>query len=139
MEDGLPENAIRGILQDRFGYLWLATQNGLVRYDGYEMRVYSWERDNPISVNHRWIRSMFEDKRGTLWIGTEIGLNRFDWKSEGFYRYLDSIFVRTIYEDFNGNFWIGADNIGLLLFDRTTEKIKIYEVNERNNIIFIAY
>lgn len=136
MEDGLPENAIRGILQDRFGYLWLATQNGLVRYDGYEMRVYSWERDNPISVNHRWIRSMFEDKRGTLWIGTEIGLNRFDWKSEGFYRYLDSIFVRTIYEDFNGNFWIGADNIGLLLFDRTTEKIKIYEVNERNNIIY---
>ena len=82
IENGLPENSVRVMLQDHIGYLWLGTQNGLVKYDGYSMTVYQPEPDDTNSISNRQINALCEDKTGTLWVGTGWfeggGLNRFD-------------------------------------------------------------
>jgi signal transduction histidine kinase/ligand-binding sensor domain-containing protein/DNA-binding response OmpR family regulator len=131
--DGLPENSVMSILQDHLGYLWLGTQNGLVRYDGYEMKVYQPDPDDSLSLSHPQIWAIYEDKSRTLWIGTPSGgLNRFDRSTETFTRYMhnpddstsiNSNFVLSIYEDNARNFWVGTNN-GLNLFDRQNESFR---------------
>ncbi len=90
IEDGLPENSVNCILQDYLGYLWIGTQNGLAKYDGYSMKVFQPEKDNNSSISDRGIVTIYEDKNKTLWIGTlNGGLNKFDRTNESFksYRY----------------------------------------------------
>jgi len=130
--DGMLENSVRCILQDHLGFLWLGTQQGLVKYDGYNMTVYQPDPDDSLSISHRQIQTIYEDKSGTLWIGTGwsgAGLNKFNRTTETFTRYLhnpddstsiNSNWVSSICEDKKGNFWVGT-NEGLNLFDRQNE------------------
>jgi len=126
--DGLPENSVECMLQDHLGYLWFGTQNGLARYDGYEMKVYQPDSDDSLSISDRQIYAIYEDKSGTLWIGTQRGLNSFDRTTETFTSYLhnpddsmsiNSNNVRSIYEDKAGNFLVGTIE-GLNLVNRQT-------------------
>jgi signal transduction histidine kinase/ligand-binding sensor domain-containing protein/CheY-like chemotaxis protein len=113
--DGLPENSVRCILQDHLGYMWFGTQNGLVKYDGYGMKVYQPDPDDSLSINDRQIWAIYEDKSGTLWIGTEHeGLNRFNRATETFTRYIlnpdDSSReneIKSICEDSTGKLLVG--------------------------------
>jgi ligand-binding sensor domain-containing protein len=75
---GLPENSVRRILQDYQGFLWFATQNGLVKYDGYKFIIYNLDPSDSHSIGGRNIYSVFEDKSKNLWIGTEFGLSKYD-------------------------------------------------------------
>jgi ligand-binding sensor domain-containing protein len=59
------------ILQDRQGFLWLGTEGGLDRYDGYEVRRYIYDRNRPDELPSSWASTLAEDASGTLWIGTE--------------------------------------------------------------------
>ena len=68
--DGLPENSVRTMLQDRFGFLWFGTQNGLARYDGQAMTVFQPDSDDPYSIGGSSIAAFYEDRAGDLWIGT---------------------------------------------------------------------
>jgi ligand-binding sensor domain-containing protein/signal transduction histidine kinase len=70
MEDGLPENRILALLQDRQGYIWIGTQSGLVRYDGYETRVYGFQPNFPKEVLINSVWSLHQDRSGILWAGT---------------------------------------------------------------------
>ncbi|MBK9600612.1 MAG: hypothetical protein IPO36_02035 [Anaerolineales bacterium] len=89
IEDGLSQNAGLAIFQDSRGYLWIGTQDGLNRYDGYGFKIYKHDPDDPNSLSHNSILSMGEDKNGSLWIGTwGGGLNRYDPATETFTRYL---------------------------------------------------
>jgi signal transduction histidine kinase/ligand-binding sensor domain-containing protein/DNA-binding response OmpR family regulator len=133
IEDGLPENSVTCILQDHLGFLWLGTQNGLVKYDGYNMTIYQPNPDDSLSISHHQITTIYEDRSEILWIGTGRdyfgGLNKFDRITESFTSYLhnpddsksiNSNFVNSIYEDKAGNFLVGTAE-GLNLFDRTNE------------------
>ncbi|MBM3902888.1 MAG: hypothetical protein FJ379_12510 [Verrucomicrobia bacterium] len=71
MEDGLPENRVRSVLQTRDGQLWVGTFNGLVRFDGTSFRAL--DPSNTPGLKDGAIRSMFEDSRGTLWLGHQNG------------------------------------------------------------------
>ncbi len=73
-DTGLPQNTVHAILQTRDGYLWLATEGGLVRFDGTQFAVY--DRQAPARLPSASVNSLFEDSRGDLWIGTEGGLAR---------------------------------------------------------------
>ena len=87
-EDGLSQNAGLAIFQDSRGYLWIGTQDGLNRYDGYSFKIYKHDPDNLNSISYNSILSIAEDKNGSLWIGTwGGGLNRFDPATETFIRY----------------------------------------------------
>ena len=127
--DGIPGNSVWCILQDHLGYVWLGTRNGLVKYDGYTMRVYQPIPNDSTSISSRATRVLYEDKSGNLWIGaswqSEGGLNLFNRATETFTRYLhnpndsnslSSNPVYSIYEDKEGRLWIGTSN-GLNLFD----------------------
>ena len=128
VEDGLPINSITCMIQDHFGYLWLGTTNGLVKYDGYNMKVYQPDPDDSFSISGEMIRSLYEDKRGTIWIGTRFGgLNSFDRKTEKFTRYdtasIANSFVYCIDEDKDGNILTGTMN-GLKLLDHKSNKFR---------------
>ena len=89
LDDGLPNSTVNCILQDRRGFMWFATGDGLVRYDGYEMKVYTNALKDENSLSNNYVQSLFEDKDGLLWIGTYGGgLNRFDPVTEKFTRLL---------------------------------------------------
>jgi signal transduction histidine kinase/ligand-binding sensor domain-containing protein/DNA-binding response OmpR family regulator len=146
--DGLPENSVRCILQDHLGYMWFGTQGGLVRYDGYTMKVYRHDSKDSLSISDDQIFSIYEDESGILWIGTQYGgLNCFDRATETFTRYnknqhksslLDIKFILSIIEDNNGNILIGAEG-GLFLVDRRTEIFTYIKLHDNNNTTPIDY
>jgi len=75
-DDGLPQNTVYGIVQTQDGYLWLATVDGLARFDGARFTIFN-KSNSPGIINNRFV-SLFEDARGDLWAGTEeSGIVRF--------------------------------------------------------------
>jgi ligand-binding sensor domain-containing protein len=152
VEDGLSQSTILTILQDKKGYMWFGTGNGLNKYNGYSFVIYSNIINEPSSISSNAITSLFEDSRGTLWIGTVDGvLNRFNRETETFTRFnitsgLDKIrgpeeeyydypvsFARnnnnsltTISEDKKGRLWIGTWGKGLIMFDPVNGETEHY-------------
>ena len=79
IEHGLSQSTVNCILQDRNGFMWFGTQDGVNRYDGYTFTIYKNDLQNENTISHNFILSIFEDRQGILWIGTNGGgLNRFD-------------------------------------------------------------
>lgn len=130
--DGLSQNSIFCVLQDRKGFLWLGTEDGLNRYDGYEIKIYKHEPDNLYSLSNSRVISIAEDQNGRLWIGTESGVNVYDPQDETFTSYklpgneqgeIEKNEVNCISVDRESNVWVGAEK-GLFLFDRDTRSFK---------------
>ena len=116
-EDGLSQDWVLRILQDRDGFLWLATDDGLNRFDGLNFKVYQHDPEDPHSLSDSFVIVPFEDHEGVLWVGTRTGLNRFDRFTERFERFVhdpereDSLsnnFITAIEEDIEGNLWVGT-------------------------------
>ena len=86
MRDGLSQGSVNCILQDSRGFVWIGTQDGLNRFDGYACKVYKHDPADPRTVNDNWVLTIAEDSAGTLWIRTLNSpmLNRFDRVSETF-------------------------------------------------------
>ncbi len=77
-ETGPSHNTIFAVTQDRQGFLWVGTQDGLNRFDGYEFRVYRHDPRDPHSLSSNRVRAVLEDSAGRLWIGTSAGIDRLD-------------------------------------------------------------
>ena len=85
LEEGLSQASVYAVLQDRKGFLWIATQDGLNRYDGYSFEVYQQDDRDPGSLRSNTVFALFEDESGTLWVGTWAeGLHRYDRDSDTF-------------------------------------------------------
>lgn len=123
-----------GSCRDTSGYLWIATEKGLLRYDGYQTRVFVHNPADPASLSSNHVSAVYVDKQGTLWVGTKPkGLNKYvDGKFKHYFRLKDmpegtgNTWIRDFAEDENGNFWIAMDGAGLALFDRETERYKLF-------------
>ena len=135
IEDGLPDLYLLSITQDYLGYMWFGTGRGLIRYDGYSMKLFNDDVLNPDSLTSQYIRVLFEDRLKNLWIGTNRGLNKFIRASESFVSFrhnpqdsnsVDSDYIISIYEDSNGRMWVGTST-GLNLFDRISKKFTRYK------------
>ena len=74
VSDGLMHNSIVTILQDKKGYMWFGTSNGLYRYDGYNFVYYSNSPDDDFSLLSNEVNVLFEDSKGVIWVGTKFGL-----------------------------------------------------------------
>ena len=70
-EHGLPQNAVHCITQDHAGYLWLGTENGLVRFDGVDFEVFT-EQSEP-RVPNNYVSSLLTGRDGSVWAGTRTG------------------------------------------------------------------
>ncbi len=117
LADGLPDNFVQALLQTRDGYLWLGTNEGLVRFDGMQFTVFD-TRNTP-ALRHNSVVTLCEDRTGALWIGTSGGgvavyrdgrwVRTYD-TSNG----LPNNYIRSIYEDREGRIWITAHGGGLV-------------------------
>lgn len=143
IEHGLSQNTINDILQDRHGFMWIATDDGLNRYDGYTFTIFKNIFGDPTSISDNWVVCLFEDKDGTLWAGTNSGgLNKFDPITETFssYKYdpanpqsIGSNYIETIAEDAHGNLWIGTRYEGLDKFDRKANTFTHFKSDSANS------
>ncbi len=73
-DSGLPQNTVYAVLQTRDGFLWMATEAGLVRFDGFDFLVF--DTSNTPQFHSNFVESLMEDRSGSLWIGTSDGLVR---------------------------------------------------------------
>jgi ligand-binding sensor domain-containing protein len=115
-KQGLKQKAIWCITQDKQGYLWLGTSNGLLRYDGYHFHTYKHQPDDSTTIHQNEIRALLVDSRGWLWIGTTDGLSLYDQNRDSFlqistlsqsFKKLE-YFVNSISEDKAGVIWVGT-------------------------------
>ncbi len=85
VEQGLSQSSVTCIFQDRTGFIWLGTQDGLNRYDGYTFKVFKNKATDSASLSDNFIFAMYEDETGTLYIETQSGnFNRYDPLTESF-------------------------------------------------------
>jgi signal transduction histidine kinase/ligand-binding sensor domain-containing protein/DNA-binding response OmpR family regulator len=114
--DGLSQSAISAIVQDRRGFLWFGTRDGLNRYDGHTFRIHRHDPFDPASLADNTVTALFEDREGNLWVGTERGsLDRFDRDAERFHHYgLEAgSAVNAIAQGADGALWIATNDRGL--------------------------
>ncbi|MEN8221618.1 MAG: two-component regulator propeller domain-containing protein [Acidobacteriota bacterium] len=117
-KEGLPSDSINDIIQDRTGYIWIGTFNGLVRFDGIDFFTFSKYEKHGFESNS--VTSLIEDVDGAIWIGTN---------GEGISRYINNKFtmfnnkilknkvIKSLSIDRSGLLWIGTGN-GLLVSDK---------------------
>ncbi len=88
-EQGLSQSMVNCILQDHRGFMWFGTQDGLNRYDGNKIKVYSADPDNPQSIAGNFVSCLLEDNQGRIWIGSENnGISIYDPRTDNFIRLL---------------------------------------------------
>jgi ligand-binding sensor domain-containing protein len=79
IKDGLSQNTVTAVLQDKKGFMWFGTQDGLNRYDGHEFIIHKFSADEPRTLSDNYINVLYEDRGGMIWVGTQNnGLCRFD-------------------------------------------------------------
>ena len=107
VEDGLPHNSINAVLQTRDGYLWLATSDGLARFDGVRFTIFGLREGLP-SLQ---VLTLQEDRQGALWIGTSLGLSRLQNGRFEAWTIKDGVAgneVTALTEDSDGAIWVGT-------------------------------
>jgi two-component system sensor histidine kinase ChiS len=126
VNEGLSQSSIHSILQNKIGFMWFATDEGLNRFDGSAFKLYVNDPDNPNSLSDNNVLAIAEDQAGFLWLGTfGGGLNRFDPQTQEFTRFLhdpqssDSPSANEIWSvlvDQSGSIWLATAE-GLDRFD----------------------
>ncbi len=110
VENGLPQDAIQAITQTKDGYLWLGTEQGLVRFDGVRFTVFN--RKNTPALKSSYTRALYADPDGTLWIGTDSGglirLQNGIFRSIALHDGLPQRSINSIVRDGGGNLWVGT-------------------------------
>jgi len=81
-EDGLSQATIETIIQDNKGYIWLGSNDGLCRYNGYDFKVYKHDEESKNSITNNYIVDIKQDKSGNIWVGTANGLSKIDSKTD---------------------------------------------------------
>lgn len=75
-EEGLSQNTIQCMIQDKLGFIWIGTNDGLNRYNGYEFKIYKYDKNNSNSIAGNNIIDLLEDKNNNIWIATSNGLSK---------------------------------------------------------------
>lgn len=141
LESGLSQITVICIHQDKQGFMWFGTRNGLNRYDGYGFDVFLTNPDDPSSISDNHILSIAEEPDGKLWVGTNHGLNRFDPEKGSFTRYffhaedhssISHNIIQSLRFDSTGQLWIGT-NHGLNRYDPETDSFIRYDLNSLLN------
>ncbi len=116
--DGLSQGMVNSIIQDRYGFMWFASNDGLNRYDGNKFTVYKNDPNDANSIAENFIRFLFEDSKGRIWIATAgNGLDLFDRTTETFIHFknkardantISDNSITSISEDAIGVIWVGT-------------------------------
>ena len=131
LEEGLSNSGVQDLLQDQYGFLWIATEHGLNRYDGYDITVFRYHPSDTTSINANFVSRIFESPSGQVWtVLAAGGLSRFNRATESFEFFaanhqlaLDrDNFVQSLFFSRSGDTWV-ATSRGIHIVD---EKRKVY-------------
>ena len=121
------------VFQDSLGFLWIGTEVGLYRYDGYRFRQYTIDLNDTSAISDLWVTDIDEDHRGNLWIGTYGGdLNYYDQRT-GRFAHFAHMDVWTIVTDDDGSVWLGTKDRGvmnLVLDSQGTPHCRVYDCSD---------
>ena len=143
-EDGLSQSAVTCILQDKYGFMWFGTQDGLNRYDGYNFKVFKNDPEDSTTLSDNFIFSIYEDDSGTLYIGTQSGnLHEYDPTKESFsiispdsinLHKTDMNSVLAVYYDESNIKWTGglSQETGLKMENIETGEVKTFTHDPNN-------
>lgn len=127
VENGLSNNAVLCSLQDRHGFMWFGTKDGLNRFDGYSFKVFRNTPGDTTTIGDNIIYCLYQDHHGNLWVGTDRGLFRYNDQNESF-SFLAGTSpddIRDIKEDGGGNIWFITSNV-LNKYDPQIRKTTVY-------------
>lgn len=138
MEQGLPTVDLYCIYQDKEGFIWFGSGDGLCRWDGYEIKVFKSDYNHPNLLTHNWVNCIAEDADNNLWIGTQFGLDIFD-KKTGTTRHfskrlLSNQTVCTILVTSNNEIYVGT-NFGLNKYNPETDDFTHYYADSHKNSV----
>jgi ligand-binding sensor domain-containing protein/signal transduction histidine kinase/DNA-binding response OmpR family regulator len=142
VEDGLSQNSVLSVAQDRQGFMWIGTAAGLNRYDARNFKVYRSASTPSTGLMNDYILTLLADKKDRLWVGTEGGLFLYDRKLDMFAPALEppeksnnasNFRIRAIYEDGRGRIWAGSQ-VGLYIIVDTVKLSKPLYFPLENNI-----
>ena len=147
-QNGLSHNKVNCILQDKRGFIWIGTDDGLNRYDGRRFVVFRHEPGNNASISGNIITDILEDKDGVIWIATsDGGLSKYDHRlspDKQFKRYRNipgnasSIPVNIIHdllEDSYGHLWLATGGYAVLRFNKGTERFEPLDPTSRRTAL----
>ncbi|MEE3188353.1 MAG: two-component regulator propeller domain-containing protein, partial [Candidatus Neomarinimicrobiota bacterium] len=162
VKDGLAESTVKVIYEDREGFIYFGTENGLDIYNGYEFKNYIMNSFDDASILGNKVSCIYEDSNNMIWVGTELGVSKFDPVNRIFSRPVkldeksQTVLTNpeTIAEDEKGNIWIKLLDSGLLyrhnINEQTTdclncntgsalesEKVNVL-YKDQNNIVWLG-
>ncbi|MFK7935138.1 MAG: two-component regulator propeller domain-containing protein, partial [Saprospiraceae bacterium] len=141
-KDGIPYTDFTDIIQDTTGYMWLGTKESLLRYDGYEVKLYEENPADSTTLRNGNVQKLFIDTQATLWVGTQAGISRYQPNCDCFINYsltdneeltyLDTAFKETdfgftkesvfaITENQAGQLWVAMYGGGLFQYNRAQD------------------
>jgi signal transduction histidine kinase/ligand-binding sensor domain-containing protein/CheY-like chemotaxis protein/AraC-like DNA-binding protein len=136
----LPSNRIYKVIQDSIGYMWFASDNGLIRFDGKKSKVYQFLEGHPNSISSNNIYELCLDRKGRLWIGLDQGVDIYNPKTDSFEHFSkktrkgESIDTRIndIMEDSNGDIWISTCTSGVFRYLSKEDNLISYKHDEKD-------
>lgn len=151
---GLPSSTVFEFLQDRQGYIWLASGNGLERYNGHDFTIFKHKPNDPNSIASDFVKSLYQDSSGQLWVGTYGGgLDKYQPETGSFihYHHTDgdpntpsSEKIFSLQGDSQGHLLIGTFDAGLDVLDEASGRMRHFTAaagsglsNNRINSVFI--
>lgn len=134
IENNLPSNTIRSIIQDSNGFMWFGTENGLSRFDGYQFKTFRTKANDSTSIGNNYIYSLLEDDSHNFWIGTDKGLYLYHPEKEQFSKFNQKTDqqisiqsnVSSILTDKSGNIWFGTLGQGVFVYNPKKQSMRQY-------------
>lgn len=139
VENGLSSNTVRALMQDKQGFLWIGTDEGLNRYDGTSIQQYQY---SPRGSNANYISALYEDE-GMIWIGTDNGVYKYTYCTDSFRPFETTTANHTkitanvtdIVRDKDGNLWFATNGQGVFRYNEGNEQLEHHEFSSNLGIV----
>jgi ligand-binding sensor domain-containing protein len=127
LEQGLAASVVQDIIQDENGYIWIATEDGLSRFDSYEFKNYRHDHKNQHSLHENWLVSLAEEPGKGIWIGTVSGISFLNHRTQKFKNYSSNqsqlqVMIREIHRLNTGELYFATDT-GLYFYDADSDQV----------------
>ncbi|MCX6307911.1 MAG: hypothetical protein NTY32_03435, partial [Bacteroidia bacterium] len=128
-KESLPNDIVKRVFQDQRGYIWLGTEAGICRYDGYKLITIKSNIEHPNLLTSGNILCIAEDKKHRIWFGTDRGVNILDQNNQIISLFpkhkVQDLRINSVLCDKNGDMWIGSED-GLYVYDYNTNALKCF-------------